>query len=156
MTEVKINNYFRHFHAQACTVAIYGNNDPVVFKGNLVFRMYYTDAAMSEIDVPRTSAYLRDTMFYETNKVIREQLEDPYNGRRELIDLSVPELGRQYRIVYNTAEVPSGRYDDQIGLLSIRDPNARGVAILLKQSSETGLTWLDEAEARHIAKVLEA
>ena len=154
MAETKITYPFRHYHARACTVAIYGQNDPIFFCGSLVFRTYYTDETMQEVDTARTSAYLRDTMFYETNKVIREQLEDPYSGRRELIDLSLPELGRQYRIVYNAAETPSGRYDDLLTVISDRDPSARGVAIILKQDAENGPTFLDEAEARYLAKIL--
>ncbi|MBR4445286.1 MAG: hypothetical protein IKS37_05275 [Solobacterium sp.] len=154
MAETKITHPFRHYHAHACTVAVYGQNDPIIFRGNLVFRTYYTDDTMQEVDTARTSRYLCDTMFYETNKVIREQLEDPYNGKRELIDLSLPELGKQYRIVYNAAEVPSARYDDLLTLVLDRDPSARGVAIILKVSDDNGLTYLEEAEARYLAKIL--
>jgi hypothetical protein len=92
-----------------------------------------------------------DEIFFETNKVLREQMEDPYNGRRELIELSMPELGKQYRIIYNGAEVPSPRYDDQLGILSYRDPSARGVAIILKRDKDKGIQWLDENEARFVA-----
>ncbi|MGM9917750.1 MAG: hypothetical protein ACI316_00440, partial [Lactimicrobium massiliense] len=98
--------------------------------------------------------YVMDTVFYESNKVIREQLDDGYNGRRELVELSMPDLGREYRIVYNAAEVPSPRYDDAILVLNYRDPSARGVAIILKRDAENGIQWLEESEARTIARKL--
>ena len=81
-------------------------------------------------------------------------MEDPYNGRRELVELSMPDLGKQYRIIYNAAELPSPRYDDQIAVLSYRDPGAHGVAIIMKRDAEHGIQWLDEAEAREIARKL--
>ena len=89
-------------------------------------------------------------LFYQTNKVIRESLNDSYNGKRELIELSLPEIGNEYRIVYNTAEIRSERYDDSLSILNNRDKSAIGVAIIVKREHDGMLQYLDEAEARKI------
>ena len=152
MKEKKLYYPFSYFYHTVCTVAFYGSNNPIVFKGHLVLRTYYTDDEKTEIDIAHTSDYLIDEIFFETNKVIREQMDDPYNGRRELIELSMPDLGKQYRIIYNAAEIPSPRYDDKLGIISYRDPAARGVAIILKRDKDHGIQWLDEQEARLVAE----
>ncbi len=154
MAEQKLYYPFVYRHHLVYTVALYGANAPYIIKGHLVMRTYYTDSTKSKIDIAHTSDHVMDTVFYESNKVIREQLEDPYNGRRELVELSMPDLGKQYRIIYNAAELPSPRYDDQIAVLSYRDPGAHGVAIIMKRDAEHGIQWLDEAEAREIARKL--
>ncbi len=154
MAEQKLYYPFEYRHHFVCTVALYGVNAPYIIKGHLVMRTYYTDESKTKVDVARTSDHVMDTVFFESNKVIREQLEDPYNGRRELVELSMPILGKQYRIIYNAAELPSPRYDDQIGVLSYRDQGAHGVAIIMKRDAEKGIQWLDENEAREIAKKL--
>ena len=154
MAESKLYYPFNYFYDHVCTVAIYGTNAPMIVKGNLVLRAYYNDQDKKELDVKHTSEYIRDEIFYETNKVIREQMEDPYNGRRELVELPMPALGSKYRIVYNGAELPSRRYDDALGIISHRDPYARGVAIILKRGDDDGIEWLDEREARTISDQL--
>lgn len=154
MAEEQIYYPFDYRHHMVYTVALYGANAPYVIKGTLVLRTYYTDSSKTKVDVAHTSDYVMDTVFYESNKVIREQLDDGYNGRRELVELSMPDLGREYRIVYNAAEVPSPRYDDAILVLNYRDPSARGVAIILKRDAENGIQWLEETEARTIARKL--
>ncbi len=145
---------FSYFHHTVFTVAIYGQESPIVCKGHLVLRTYYTDSHKTKVDVNRTSDYLKDALFFETNKIIRMQLEDSYTGRRELCELSLPELGKQYRIIYNIAEVPSERYDDHLRLLSYRDPHAHGVALIVKRDPDKGIQWLEESEARMIAAKL--
>lgn len=140
---------FSYTHHYAYVVAFYGSRNPMIVKGPLVMKTYYKDESKKEIDIKHTSAYFMDELFYETNKVIRESMNDPYNGKRELIDLSLPELGNEYRIIYNTAEERSERYDDQLTILSNRDTNARGVAIILKVD-QNGIHYLEESEARKI------
>ncbi len=154
MAEEKIYYPFNYRHHLVYTIALYGTNVPYIIKGHLVLRTYYIDDAKTKVDVPHTSDYVMDTIFYESNKVIREQLEDAYNGRRELVELSMPELGKQYRIIYNAAEIPSPRYDDQVAILTYRDPSAHGVAIIMKRDAENGIQWLEETEARQIARKL--
>jgi hypothetical protein len=136
------------------TVALYGSNAPYIIKGHLVLRTYYKDSACTQVDIAHTNDHVMDTVFYESNKTIREQMEDGYNGRRQLVELSMPALGREYRIIYNAAEIPSHRYDDSIALLSLRDPDAHGVAIIMKRNADNLLCWLDENEARVIARKL--
>ena len=150
MAENKLFYPFNYFYDTVYTIAFYGNNAPMIVKGNLVLRCYFKDEAKTIPDIDHTSEYLRDEIFYETNKVIREQLEDPYNGLRKLVELPFPQLGNEYRIVYNEAEVPSDRYDDLLSILVSRDPYARGVAIILKRGSDNGIAWMSEREARDI------
>lgn len=149
MSTTKLYYPFSYTHHYAYTVAFYGANDPIVVKGPLILKTYYTDASKKEVDIRHTSEYFMDELFYETNKVIRENLNDPYNGKRDLIDLSLPELGSEYRIVYNTSEIPSERYDDKLAILLNRDSNAHGVAIIVKRN-EKGIQYLTEPEARKI------
>ena len=155
MSDTNLYYPFEYRHHLVYTVAIYGNNSPYTIKGHLVLRTYYTDNSKTKIDIPHTSDHVMDTVFYESNKVIREQLGDAYNGRRELVELSIPELGKQYRIIYNAAQTPSGRYDDSISLLSYRDPSAHGVAIIMKRDAEKGIQWLTEPETREIIRKLQ-
>lgn len=140
---------FSYTHHYAYVVAFYGNQNPVIVKGPLIMKTYYKSADKKEIDIRHTSDYFMDELFYETNKVIRERLHDSYNGKRQLLELSLPELGSEYRIIYNTEEIPSERYDDQLTVLSNRDTNAHGVAIILKRDAD-GIHYLNEAEARKI------
>lgn len=154
MSENTPSYSFDYFHDTVCTVALYGSNAPMLVKGTLVMRVYYTDNTKTTTDVEHTSKALIDEIFYETNKVIREQLEDPYNGKRELVELPFPQLGDEYRIVYNEAELPSHRYDDLLTLLVNHDPYARGVAIILKRGSDGGITWMTEREARNIQELM--
>lgn len=145
---------FDYFHHTVYTVALYGQESPMVCKGHLVLRTYYKDAGKVSVDYNRTSDYLKDALFYETNKIIRTQYDDPYTNPRELIELSLPELGKQYRIIYNAAEIQSPRYDDQLKLLSYRDPEAKGVAIIVRRDPDKGIQWLEEREARTIVAKL--
>lgn len=156
MTEYKPNYTFDYFHDNVHTVAIYGANAPMVVKGTLVLRAFYTDDTKQTVDVRHTSEYIRDVIFYETNKVIRMQLEDPYSGRRKLAELPLPQLGSEYRFIYNEAEEPSDRYDDLLSIVVSQDPFAHGVGIILKRGKDNGIEWLSESEARDIQNLLKA
>jgi hypothetical protein len=150
MADTKLYYSFEYFHDKVYTIAFYGSNAPMMVSGTLVLRAYYKDDAKTIPDIEHTSEFLKDSIFFETNKVIRQQLEDPYNGRRELVELPFPQLGNEYRIIYNEAEIPSDRYDDLLSVLVSRDPYARGVAIILKRGADGGITWMNEREAREI------
>ncbi len=150
MVPVKLYYPFNHFYHNVCTVAFYGSNNPVVCKGHLVLRTYYEDDEKTKVDIRHTSDQWLDSIFYETNKILREQLDDSYTGRRSLVELTINELGKEYRLIYNAAEEPSERYDDRLLILSYRDPEARGVAIILKRDESNMIQWLDEREARSI------
>ena len=154
MAENKLFYPFNYFYDTVYTIAFYGSNAPMLVKGNLVLRAYFKDDAKTIPDIEHTSEYLRDEIFYETNKVIREQLEDPYNGKRELVELPFPQLGNEYCIVYNEAEIPSDRYDDLLSILVSSYPYARGVAIILKRGQDGGISWMSEREARNIQNLL--
>lgn len=150
--EIKVYYPFSYITHPVFTVAFYGGNDPLIIKGSLILRTYYKDDEKKEVDIKHTSDYYMDEIFYETNKVIRESMNDSYSGKRELIELSLPELGNEYRIIYNSAEVPSERYDDQLAILANRDNDAHGVAIILKRTPSNGIQYLKETEARQIAQ----
>lgn len=155
MTEKKIKIYypFKRIVNPVSTVALYGQNPPVIVHGNLILRVYYTDEKYTSVDQKRTNDATMDTIFFETNKVIREQLGDNYTNRRILRQLALPEIGKDYYIVYNIAETPSPRYDDLLPIVSNVDDAAHGTAIILKQE-DTRLTWLSEEEADAIAAKL--
>ena len=140
---------FAYTHHYAYVVAFYGSNAPTIVKGPLIMKTYYKDDSKKEVDIQHTSEYFMDELFYETNKVIREMMHDSYNGKRDLIELSLPELGSEYRIIYNASEKPSERYDDSLAILSNRDSKAKGVAIILKRDAN-GIHYLNGAEARKI------
>ncbi|MBW9212062.1 MULTISPECIES: hypothetical protein [Terrabacteria group] len=146
------NFQFRH-HAVS-TVAIYGTNSPTLVSGRLILRHYYKDASCKDVDIPRTNRSILDTIFFETNKLIRIPLEDNYNGRRVLVSTPIPAFGPQYIIAYNVAEIPSERYDDQLAILAPVDKDAHGVAIILKKNKDGLLEWLDRKEAKDIIEKL--
>ena len=64
-------------------------------------------------------------------------------------------LGDQYRLVYNLKAAPGRNGEDNgLAFLQDKDPNARGLAIILKEDAQHKLTWLEETEARNIIKQL--
>ena len=136
------------------TIAFYGSQPPMICKGSLIMRTYYKDDTKREIDIRHTSEHFIDTIFFETNKIIREQYEDPYSDHRELIELSIPFLSSEYRIIYNASQSPSPRYDDALAILADRDPSAKGVAIILRRDPKKGICYLSEAEARTLLQKL--
>ena len=151
MNEQKLIYPFDYLHHRVATVALYGTNNPLVVVGNLVLRTYYTDDTKKNVDIDHTSEYVLDAVFYETNKVIRESLDDPYNGKRELVEVPMPQLGPGYCVIYNEAEIPSQRHDDFITILGHLEDDPHGVAIIMKRLEDGSLTWLGEKEARKLA-----
>lgn len=151
--EERENTYypFRYLHHYVWTVAVYGSHEPIVVRGPLVLRTYYKDGARTITDVSHTASYYIDEIFYETNKVIRENMGDPYSGRRDLRVTSVPQLPKPYVAVYNAAEIPSPRLDDHLSFLSSKDLKARGVAVILKKEDDGSVAYLNEDEARDVA-----
>ena len=135
-------------------MAIYGTNHPTLVSGNLVLRHYYKDASCKEVDIERSNRSFLDTIFFETNKLIRIPLEDDYAGKRDLVYAPIPAFGKEYIIAYNQAEVPSDRYDDLLAIVAPIDQDAHGIAIILKKNSQGLLEWLDKAEAKKIINQL--
>lgn len=150
----KIYYPFRYLHHYVWTVAVYGSQPPLTVKGPLVLRTYYKDGARTIVDVKHTADYYIDEIFYETNKVIRENLGDPYSGRRDLRITDIPQLPEPYIAVYNAAEVPSPRLDDHLSILSSRDLKARGVAVILKKEEDGSVHYLTEEEAQDVSSLL--
>lgn len=153
MAEKEESTYypFRYLHHYVWTVAVYGNHEPLTVKGPLVLRTYYKDGARTIVDIRHTASYYIDEIFYETNKVIREDLGDPYSGKRVLKTTKIPQLPDPFIVVYNTAEIPSPRLDDHLSLLAGEDLKARGVAVILKQEEDGSVTYLNEEEARMVS-----
>lgn len=154
MTDSKLYYPFNYFHDAVCTLAIYGGNAPIIVKGNLVLRAYFKDDARTIQDIEHTNEYLIDEIFFETNKVIRQQLDDPYNGKRQLREIPFPQLGKEFCLIYNEEEIPSSRYDDSLTSVVSNDPYAVGVAIILKRDELGRIGWMNEREARHYQNVL--
>ena len=150
----KIYYPFRYLHHYVWTVAVYGSQQPLTVSGPLVLRTYYRDGARTIVDIRHTADYYIDEIFYETNKVIRENLGDPYSGKRDLKTTDVPQLPEPYIAVYNAAELPSPRLDDHLSFLSSRDRKARGVAVILKQEEDGSVGYLTEEEAQEIVSAL--
>ena len=92
---------------------------------------------------------MKQTKSFNNNFLKRKKEQLQNNQKRDLIELSLPELGSEYRIIYNASEKPSERYDDSLAILSNRDSKAKGVAIILKRDAN-GIHYLNEAEARKI------
>lgn len=137
-----------------CTVAVYGHEAPVFFKGSLILKKYYVNGSKSNVDQSRSEDYMLDTIYYETNKIVRMQKHEPYGDNRELVVCPFEILGDPYRIVYNKRTTPSLQYDDALVMLKDKDPDARGVAIVLKQDDKGHLTWLQEEEGRKVEQIL--
>ncbi len=137
-----------------CTVALFGNNEPFFFNGHLILRTYYSDAKQTNIDVEKTSHFIADTLFYETNKVIRNAFKESFDEQREIVVEKAAILDKQYVFVYNKLAYPSKVGDTIIPKLKLNEPDAKGLVIVLKQEKDGSLTWLEELEAREIEKKL--
>ncbi len=137
-----------------CTVALFGNNEPFYFNGHLILRTYYQDAKQTNIDVEKTSHFIADTLFYETNKVIRNAFKEPFDEQREIVVEDATILNKPYVFVYNTLAYPSKSEETVLPTLKLNQPGVHGLVIVLKKKDNGELTWLEESEAREIEKTL--
>ncbi len=151
----ELSEFYSYFHHMVCTVAIYGSDEPHFFNGHLLLRTYYKDSDKTTEDAVKSNAYMLDTLFAETNKSVRRLHRERYDENRDLVVLPVSLLGEPYRIVYNRLANRSVYEDNSLKLLQGTDPNAKGLAIILKESSDGTLNWLNEVEARTIISTLE-
>lgn len=147
---------FKNYSTLVTTVALYGQEEPVLFKGRLILREYYTENTKKEIDQKKSNAYALDTIYYETNKVIRANMNEPFDEARELVVRKLAMLEDPYRIVYNANAEPGQTVDNHLTLLNDQDANAHGVALILKEAEDGSLQTLIEAEARAIIRELSA
>lgn len=148
--------FFSYQRQSVCTVAIYGKEQADFFKGHLIFKTYYTDDKKIIPDTEKTCKYFLDTLFYETNKIIRSYHHEAYDERRQLVVHKFKRLGEPYRVVYNLYANPAPiGFDNGLEFLYEKDTNAKGLAIILKKNRFGELTALDEAEARSIICKLE-
>ncbi len=139
--------YFSYFHHLVSTVAIYGNEEPNFFHGNLILKTFYSDSKKTKINAKQTNDQLIETIFYETNKVVRSLHRERYDENIELEILPMSGLGDKYRLLYNRKAAP-GNSDNSLEFLQDHYRDARGLAIILKEDGKDGLTWLEEKEAR--------
>ena len=151
----ELSEFYSYFHHMVCTVAIYGNDEPHFFNGHLLLRTYYKDSDKTEPDVSKSNAYMIDTLFAETNKSVRRLHRERYDENRNLVILPLSVLGEPYRIVYNRTARSSVYEDNALKLLRSTDPDARGLAIIMKEKRGGTLNWLSEVEARTIIRTLE-
>ncbi|MDO5121954.1 MAG: hypothetical protein Q4D46_07755 [Erysipelotrichaceae bacterium] len=149
-----LTEFYSYFHYLVCTVAIYGNDEPHFFKGNLNLRTYYTDSEKTEINDSKTTGYAVDTLFAETNKIVRRLHKERYDENRDLCIMPFTMLGDPYQIVYNKTAHPSPYEDNSMSFLKEKDPNAKGLAIVMKKDKDGKVSWLSEVEARAIIKTL--
>lgn len=137
-----------------CTVALFGNNEPFYFNGHLILRTYYADAKQTNIDIEKTSHFIADTLFYETNKVIRSAFKETYDEQRDVVVEEATVLNRPYVFVYNTLARPASSEETVISKLKLNHSDIHGLVIVLKKKDNGALTWLEEQEAREIEKTL--
>lgn len=133
-----------------CTVAIYGNNEPFFFGGHLILRTYFSDSSQTSIDIEKTSHFLSDTLFYETNKVIRNHFHDRYDEQREIVIEPAHILGEPYQFVFNTLAYPAKGDESNLTKLKLSDKSAKGLILVLKKKENGQITWLEEKEAHDI------
>ena len=137
-----------------CTVALFGDNDPFFFNGHLILKTYYSDNNQTAVDVEKTSHFTADTLFYETNKVIRSAFRENYDEQRDIVVEPATILRDPYVFVYNSLAYPANSKETVIPSLKLNQPNAKGLVIVLKKKENGALTWLEEKEAREIEKTL--
>ena len=134
------------------TVGIYGSFVPLTFKGRLVFKEY--NYGNTEEEIKRTNELFVDTIYYETDKVMRQLAHVQYGDARDLVIQPFHLLNDPYRIVYNRKASPSNKHDNTLFFLQNFDPNARGCAIILKEDTNGNLISLTEEEANQISSQL--
>ncbi len=139
-----------------CAVALYGSYEPFFFKGHLSLRTYYKDNKRVDIDLKKTSDYFVDTLFYETNKIIRTRERDRYDEQRNLVIQASSLLGEPYQIVFNRSAAPGAQADNSLAILKDTEPDAKGLALVIKKTGDDQYTWLEEEEARTIENALKA
>jgi hypothetical protein len=102
---IQKTSYYDRQSQHICAIAIDGNNAAEIIDGDLIFRKFYKDAAKTQIDIQKTSDYFLDTVFYETNRVLRTPSKEPYSENRDLklVPLAdiVAKSGKEFQIVYN-------------------------------------------------------
>jgi hypothetical protein len=155
MADKETNYAFEHRTYMVHTVAIYGSEAPVICRGPLIMRFYFDDSTKKNLNVNKTADSIMDTIFYETNKIIRLRHDNEFYGTRRILRIvPFPQLGNDYIFVYNSVEEPSEKEDDLITVLGGTDPNAHGLAVILKRSNDGGIEWLSAPEAEEIVRFL--
>ena len=112
-----------------CTVALFGDNDPFFFNGHLILKTYYSDNNQTAVDVEKTSHFTADTLFYETNKVIRSAFRENYDEQRDIVVEPATILRDPYVFVYNSLAYPANSKETVIPSLKLNQPNAKGLVI---------------------------
>ncbi len=146
---------YKNMRYRISTVAVYGNSAPVIFDGHLVMKEFYHDNT-NEPDKQKSAEYLRENLFYEVNKVLREKRHEDYGEDLDLYTMRYVMLSDPYRIVYNLRAAPGRDSDNLIEMLRMKDPYARGTAIVMKETEDGTLTWLSYDEAVNVKKKLAA
>ena len=100
---MNVNRPFKQTCSMIHTVAIYGHFVPLTFKGRLVFKEYNDGSTRDEL--MRTNELAVDTIFYETDKVMRQLAKDAFGDARDLYVAHFALLKDPYRIVYNRKEI---------------------------------------------------
>lgn len=149
----KLSEYFNYYREYVCTAALYGGEPADLMCGHMILRRYYSDRKKQHPNPRMTEVFLVETLFYETNKVLRTMRGEAFDEPRSLALARLPMLGDPYRIVYNREAWPSAE-GNGILLLQQRDIRARGTAMVLRMAADGSLTWLSEQEARDAVRSL--
>lgn len=143
---------FEYYRTIINTVALYGHDAPVTFSGRLTLRRYLHEVRKNT-DVRKTRASMADIIFFECNKVIRTSKNEPTGEKRELVISPFDALGFPYVVIHNRTAAP-GSTDNHLRILDSVDPDARGLAVILKEKADGSLVGLDQKEAERIKQIL--
>jgi hypothetical protein len=153
---IQKTSFYERQSQHICAIAIDGNNAAEIIDGDLIFRKFYKDAAKTQVDVQKTSDYFLDTVFYETNRVLRTPSKEPYSENRDLKQVPLADIvaksGKEFQIVYNANAfaLPDSRNKNE--LLAKAGVHANGLALILKKSDADGFGCLSPEEAQTILK----
>lgn len=150
----KLSNYFNYYREYVCTAALYGGEPADLICGHMILREYFSDRKKTHPNPRMTESFLIETLFYETNKVLRTMHGEPYDEPRSLAMARLPMLGDPYRIIYNREAWPSSGGNAIALLLQQREIRARGTAMIMRAEPDGSLTWLSEQEARDAVRSL--
>ncbi len=149
-----VKESFEYEREKIYTVALYGTDEPVFFSGNLIFKKYYLIDGRKRFNQEKTTQYMVDTIFYETSRVLFTQKDEPYDAPRDLWIYPFRLLGDPFLIVYNrNASYGLHGNNDLIWMRDI-DPDAHGLAILMKKGNSNVPELLTEREARYAERSL--
>lgn len=154
----EVISYFNRYSGQVCFIGSEGAAAPEIMRGRLIFRRYYKDASRTQEDKARSNASVMDTVFRETDRLLREQQRLIDRGGCQVICRPLPQL---------SAEVPDGvlavytpltsysQPENRNAMLAARGIYADGLAVILAGRDAASCRCLSEEEAEKLLKDLQ-